>query len=51
MKRACDTGDKVNDIQFTEAGRPYYFGISVHDDEGDEEHSHTGRTTLKLMLK
>jgi hypothetical protein len=51
MKRARDTGDKVNDIQFTEAGRPYYFGISVHDDDGDEEHSHTGRTVLKLMLK
>ena len=51
IKRARDTGDKVNDIQFTEMARPYYFGISVHDDEGDEEHSHTGRTALKLMLK
>ncbi len=51
MKRARDTGDKENDVQFTDAGRPYYFGISVHDDAGDEDHSHTGRNVLKLLLK
>jgi len=51
LRRARDTGDKENDVQFTEAARPYYFGISVHDNEGDEEHSHTGRTALKLLLK
>ena len=51
VKRARDTGDKENDVQLTEAGRPFYFGISVHDDAGDEDHSHTGRTALKLLLK
>lgn len=51
IKRARDTGDKDNDVQFTAAGRPYYFGISVHDNAGDEDHSHTGQTALKLMLK
>ncbi|HSB60182.1 MAG TPA: ethylbenzene dehydrogenase-related protein [Vicinamibacteria bacterium] len=51
LKRARDTGDKENDIQFTDPARPYYFGISVHDDGGDEDHSHTGRTALKLLLK
>jgi hypothetical protein len=51
MKRARDTGDKENDIQFTHPGHPYYFGISVHDDAGDEDHSHTGRTAMKLLLK
>ena len=51
VKRARDTGDKENDVQFAEAGRPFYFGISVHDDAGDEDHSHTGRTALKLLLK
>jgi hypothetical protein len=51
MKRARDTGDKENDVQFTDPARPYYFGISVHDDGGEEEHSHTGRTVLKLLLK
>jgi hypothetical protein len=50
LKRARDTGDKENDIQFTGPG-PYYFGISVWDDEDDENHSHTGRNALKLMLK
>ena len=51
VKRARDTGEKENDIQFTDPGRPYYFGISVHDNQGDEEHSHTGRNALKLLLK
>jgi hypothetical protein len=51
MKRARDTGDKENDVQFRDPARPYYFGISVHDDGGEEEHSHTGRTVLKLLLK
>jgi hypothetical protein len=51
LRRTRDTGDRENDIQFTDPGRPYYFGISVHDDAGDEDHSHTGRTALKLLLK
>ena len=51
IRRARDTGDKEHDIQFTDPGRPYYFGISVHDNAGDEEHSHTGQTALKLLLK
>ena len=51
LRRARDTGDKENDVQFTEPNRPYYFGISVHDDAGDEDHSHTGRTAMKLLLK
>jgi hypothetical protein len=51
FRRARDTGDKENDIQFADPSRPYYFGISVHDDAGDEDHSHTGRTALKLLLK
>lgn len=51
IKRARDTGDKVNDIQFTDPGRPYLFGLSVHDNAGDEDHSHTGQIALKLMLK
>jgi hypothetical protein len=51
MRRARDTGDKENDVQLTDPGHSYYFGISVHDNEGDEQHSHTGRTVLKLLLK
>lgn len=51
IKRARATEDKDNDVQFTDPGRPYYFGISVWDDEDDENHSHTGRTVLKLLLK
>lgn len=51
FRRARDSGDKENDVQFTDPSRPYYFGISVHDDAGDEDHSHTGRTVLKLLLK
>lgn len=49
-KRARVTEDKQNDIQFTGAG-PYYFGISVHDNETDDKHSHTGEIALKLLLK
>lgn len=51
VKRARDTGDKANDVQFTDPARPYYFGISVHDNNDDVRHSHTGRTALKLLLK
>ncbi len=51
MRRARDTGDKENDVQLTDPGRSYYFGISVHDNEGDDQHSHTGPTVLKLLLK
>ncbi len=51
VRRARDTGDKEHDIQFTDASRPYLFGVSVHDSAGDDEHSHTGRNVLKLMLK
>lgn len=51
MKRARATEDKENDIQFTDPGRPYYFGISVWDDEDDENHSHTGETVLRLTVK
>lgn len=51
MKRARDSGDKEHDIQFTDAARAYLFGISVHENAGDDEHSHTGRNVLKLMLK
>ena len=51
LRRARDTGDKEYDVQFTDANRPYYFGISVHDNAGDEDHSHTGRTALKLLLR
>lgn len=51
IKRARDTGDKDGDIQFTDPARAYLFGMSVHDNAGDDEHSHTGRTVLKLMLK
>lgn len=51
MKRARDTGDKENDVQFTDSERPYYFGISVHDDDQGDAHSHTDRTALKLLLK
>lgn len=50
MKRARVTEDKQNDIQFTGAG-PYYFGISVHDNETEDQHSDTGENVLKLMLK
>ncbi len=51
LRRARDTGDREHDVQFTDAARPYYFGISVHDNAGDEDHSHTGQTALRLMLK
>lgn len=51
LRRARDTGDRENDVQFTDPGRPYYFAISVHEDADGEEHSHTDRTVLKLMLK
>jgi len=51
LKRARATEDKENDVQFTDPGRPYYFGISVWDDADDEDHSHTGENVLKLMLK
>jgi hypothetical protein len=50
-RRTRDTGDKDHDIQFTDAGRPYFFGSAVHDDGDGEEHSHTGTTALKLLLK
>lgn len=51
MKRARDTGDKAHDVQLTDPGRPYYFGISVHDNQHESEHSYTAGTALKLMLK
>jgi ethylbenzene dehydrogenase len=51
VRRARDTGDKENDVQFIDADRPHYFGISVHDSAGDDEHSHSGQTALKLLLK
>ncbi len=51
MKRARDTGDKENDVQFVDPERPYYFGISVHDNDDAERHSHTGESVLKLLLK
>ena len=51
IRRARDTADREHDIQFTDPGRPYDFGISVHDNAGDEDHSHTGQTALKLLLK
>jgi hypothetical protein len=51
IRRARDTGDKENDVQFIDADRPHYFGISVHDNAGDDEHSHSGQTALKLLLK
>lgn len=51
LRRARETGDREHDVQFTEAGRPYLFGLSVHDSAGDEEHSHTGRTVLKLLFR
>jgi len=51
FRRARATEDKQNDVQFVDPGRPYYFGISVHDNETDDNHSHTGETVLKLILK
>ena len=51
LKRARATGDKENDVQFTDPARPYYFGLAVHDDSGDDEHSHTGTTAYRLQLK
>jgi len=51
IRRARETGDRENDVQFADASRPHYFGISVHDNAGDEDHSHTGGAALKLMLK
>jgi hypothetical protein len=29
IRRARETGDRENDVQFADASRPYYFGISV----------------------
>lgn len=51
LKRARATEDKDNDVQFGDAGRPYYFGLAVHDDSGVDEHSHTGTTVYRLQLK
>lgn len=51
LKRARETADKQHDVQFTDAAKGYLFGLSVHDDAAAEEHSHTSRTVLKLMLK
>lgn len=51
IRRTRDTGDKDHDVQFTDASRPYLFGIAVHDNADGDEHSHTGRTALKLLLK
>ena len=51
IRRTRDTGDKDHDIQFTDAARAYFFGIAVHDNGDGGEHSHTGRTALKLLLK
>jgi hypothetical protein len=51
VRRARDTGDRDHDVQFTDPGKAHLFGLSVHDDAGDDEHSHTGRTVLKLLLK
>ncbi|MFQ5829585.1 MAG: hypothetical protein ACE5JD_10595 [Candidatus Methylomirabilia bacterium] len=51
MKWARATGDREHDVQFTESDRAYYFGISVHDNEDERHHSHTGATALKLLLE
>jgi len=34
LKRARATEDRENDVQFTDPGLPYYFGLSVHDSGG-----------------
>lgn len=49
LKRARAT--RENDVQFTDPGPPYDFGLPVHDNEGDEERSHTGRNALTLLQK
>ena len=51
LKRARASDDKENDAQFTDAARPYYFALAVHDNTGDDEHSHTGTTVYRLLLK
>lgn len=51
LRRARETADKEHDVQFADPAKPRLFGIAVHDGAGDDEHSHTGRTVLKLMLK
>jgi hypothetical protein len=51
VKRARVTEDKENDVQFTDEARPYLFGISVHEDATEDEHSTTERNVLKLLLK
>jgi len=51
IRRARVTEDKENDIQFTDPARAYPFGIAVHDNVGGSDHSHTGKTGHKLLLK
>ena len=51
LKRSRATDDKDHDVQFADAGRPYHFGLAVHDDSGEDEHSHTGTTVYRLQLK
>lgn len=51
IKRARATEDKENDVQFTDPARPYYFGIAAFDKVGGNDHSHTGKTGYKLLLK
>ncbi|MFQ5934057.1 MAG: ethylbenzene dehydrogenase-related protein [Dehalococcoidia bacterium] len=50
LKRARLTGDEEHDVQFTGSG-PYYFGMSVWDNEDDEHHSHTGKNVVKFLMK
>jgi hypothetical protein len=50
LRRARKTDDADKAVQFAGEG-PYHFGIAVHDNESADDHSHTGRTAYRLLLK
>ncbi len=49
VRRARVTKDE-GDVQLSGSG-PFLFGISVHDNGEKDEHAHTDKTVLRLLLK
>ncbi len=51
LRRARTTDDPVHDVQFTDTGRPYPFGVSVHDNDHEDTHAYNAGTALHLILQ
>lgn len=47
LKRARNTGHD-DDIQFDDPGATYYFGLSVHNNSGEDNHATSGVVRLKF---